>query len=109
MCFQQCPLKSQGMFLPLMIASPDDVKIVEKSISGDGFVGLILTHNENAENPDADDLYRVGTAAKIIKKVNLPDGGVNNTSFLAINTLNPGPSVTWPSRSSMMVSSIPAA
>jgi ATP-dependent Lon protease len=66
-----------GIFAPLMIASPDDIRIVDESLAGDGFIGLVLTRSDEVENPTTDDLYCIGTAAKIIKKINLPDGGIN--------------------------------
>ena len=65
-----------GIFTPLMIDAPEDVKIIEESCDKDGFIGIVLLKNQN-ENPTVSDLYKVGTAARIIKKVNLPDGGVN--------------------------------
>ena len=65
-----------GIFTPLMIDAPEDVKIIEESCDKDGFIGIVLVKNQN-ENPTVSDLYKVGTAARIIKKVNLPDGGVN--------------------------------
>ncbi|MDD6968477.1 MAG: endopeptidase La [Treponema sp.] len=65
-----------GIFTPLMIDAPEDVKIIEESCDKDGFIGIVLVKNQN-ENPSVSDLYKVGTAARIIKKVNLPDGGVN--------------------------------
>ncbi|MDR1210693.1 MAG: endopeptidase La [Spirochaetaceae bacterium] len=65
-----------GIFTPIMIGNPNDVKIIDDAVSGDGIIGLVMQINEN-ENPAIDDLYRVGTAAKIVKKINLPDGGVN--------------------------------
>lgn len=65
-----------GIFTPLMIDTPEDVKIIEESCDKDGFIGIVLLKNQN-ENPTVSDLYKVGTAARIIKKVNLPDGGVN--------------------------------
>lgn len=65
-----------GIFTPLMISAPDDVKVVEEAYEKEGFIGIVMLKND-AEIPCADDLYRIGTAARIIKKVNLPDGGVN--------------------------------
>ena len=65
-----------AIFTPLMIDAPEDVKIIEESCDKDGFIGIVLLKNQN-ENPTVSDLYKVGTAARIIKKVNLPDGGVN--------------------------------
>ncbi len=66
-----------GIFTPLVLPAGKDVEIIEKAIEGDSYIGLLLTKDENTENPSADDLYRVGTVAKIVKKINLPDGGVN--------------------------------
>ncbi len=66
-----------GIFTPLMVASPQDVELVERIMTEHGFLGLVLTRSQDIENPSGDDLYRVGTAAKVIRKVNLPDGGIN--------------------------------
>ena len=65
-----------GIFTPLMISSADDVKVVEEAYEKEGFVGIVMLKNE-ADSPTAADLHKVGTAARIIKKVNLPDGGIN--------------------------------
>ncbi|OHE63399.1 MAG: endopeptidase La, partial [Treponema sp. GWA1_62_8] len=65
-----------GIFTPIMIGNPADVKIVDEAVNGDGLIGLVMLLNET-DSPTIDDLYKVGTAAKIVKKINLPDGGVN--------------------------------
>ncbi|MDR1446430.1 MAG: endopeptidase La [Treponema sp.] len=65
-----------GIFTPIMIGNPVDVKVVEEAVAGNGLIGLVMLLNET-ETPGIGDLYSVGTAAKIVKKINLPDGGVN--------------------------------
>ena len=65
-----------GIFTPLMISSADDVKVVEEAYENEGFIGIVMLKND-AESPTVADLHKVGTAARIIKKVNLPDGGIN--------------------------------
>ena len=65
-----------GIFTPIMIGNPPDVKVIEQAVAGDALIGLVMLHNET-ETPSIADLYTVGTAAKIVKKINLPDGGVN--------------------------------
>ena len=82
-----------GIFTPIMIGNPPDVRVVEEAVSGDGMIGLVMLRNET-DSPSIDDLYRVGTAAKIIKKINLPDGGLNIfistlSRFRIRKTLNP--------------------
>ena len=74
------PLQSRpifpGIFTPLMINAPEDVKVVEKAYEEGGFIGIVMLKNDT-ETPTASDMHRVGTAARILKKVNLPDGGIN--------------------------------
>ncbi len=65
-----------GIFTPLMITSNDDVKVVEEAYENEGFIGIVMLKNDS-ETPSISDLHKVGTAARIIKKVNLPDGGIN--------------------------------
>jgi ATP-dependent Lon protease len=65
-----------GIFTPIMINNPDDVKIIEEAYTGDGFVGICMAKNE-ADPPTLNDLWQVGSVARIIKKINLPDGGLN--------------------------------
>jgi len=65
-----------GIFTPIMIANPPDIQIVEQALTTDGMVGLVLTKDENEEG-QGPNFYSVGTAAKIVKRINLPDGGIN--------------------------------
>lgn len=65
-----------GIFTPLMITASDDARVAEESYAGDGLIGIVMLREET-ESPTADDLHQVGTVARIIKKINLPDGGVN--------------------------------
>ena len=65
-----------GIFTPIMIGNPTDVKVIEDAVAGDSLVGLVMLLND-IEIPSITDLYTVGTVAKIVKKINLPDGGVN--------------------------------
>jgi len=67
-----------GIFSPIMITSQSDIETVEEAMSTTKMVGFLLTRNgEEPHNPTRKDYYDVGTVAKIVKKINLPDGGVN--------------------------------
>ena len=82
-----------GIFTPIMIGNPTDVRVVDEAVSRDGVIGLVLLQQES-DAPSITDLYKVGTAAKIVKKINLPDGGVNIfistiKRFRIKKTLNP--------------------
>jgi ATP-dependent Lon protease len=66
-----------GILTPLMLPTAREADTVEKAIAADSFIGLVLVKTDDVENPAAEDLFEVGTAAKIIRRINLPDGGVN--------------------------------
>lgn len=65
-----------GIFTPFMVNNSDDIKVIEEAAKGEGYIGFVLL-KEDKKNPSAVDLYSVGTVARIIKKINLPDGGLN--------------------------------
>ncbi len=65
-----------GIFTPLMINSPEDAKAIEESYTSDGLIGIVML-KDDVDNPQVSDMHSVGTVARIIKKINLPDGGVN--------------------------------
>lgn len=65
-----------GIFTPVMVNNQEDVKMVEEAYAGDGFLGICMLETENDPH-GVSDLYKVGTVARIIKKINLPDGGLN--------------------------------
>lgn len=74
-----------GVFTPMMIPEGGGVEVVRRALNGDGCVGLVLVRAagsseaapEPPETATGDDLHQVGTAAKIVRKINLPDGGIN--------------------------------
>jgi ATP-dependent Lon protease len=66
-----------GIFLPIMLVNQQDIDAAEKVLNEGGIIGLVLTRSEDVRNPTGSDLYRVGTVGKIVKKINLPDGGIN--------------------------------
>ncbi len=69
-----------GIFTPIMIQDEQDIEVIDKAMNGDSMIGLSLTQ-ESAEVESSEkyelELHRIGTVAKIVKKINLPDGGYN--------------------------------
>lgn len=73
-----------GLVTPLMIAPGPLADTIENLIKRTSYVGLILQKDENLDKVSVENLYEVGTSAKIMKRMKLPDGGVQ----LLINTLS---------------------
>ncbi len=69
-----------GIFTPIMIQEEQDIEVIDKAMNGDSMIGLTLTRSPEEEEPSDKyglELHRIGTVAKIVKKINLPDGGYN--------------------------------
>ena len=76
-----------GMFIPIIIVSDTDMKAVDYILKGNGIVSLFVLRDiflEKVGNKSdkltinyKKDIYSVGVTAKIVKKINLPDGGYN--------------------------------
>ena len=64
------------VLLPLHIFEPRYREMVRDVAAGDELIGMILLRD--AQSPvDGDDVYRVGCAGRMIRKVELPDGRSN--------------------------------
>jgi ATP-dependent Lon protease len=66
-----------GIFTPMVVVSADDIAVVQQAVEGDNMLGLLLVKNETSNQPRGEDLFSVGTVCKIVRKINLPDGGLN--------------------------------
>ncbi len=66
-----------GLFTPLMITTKEDLDVMQHALDGDKHIGLVLTKDEEMDDPTVADLHEVGTVVKILKRINLPDGGMN--------------------------------
>lgn len=75
------PLKSRpiypGILTPLIISKGPFSEIVDKQIEIDSYVALLLMKDDEMDDVRKIDLYTHGTMARVLKKINLPDGGIN--------------------------------
>ncbi len=66
-----------GIVTPLIISHGRFAHSIDKVIQTSRTTGLVLLRNDDDDEIGVNNLYMVGTAAKVLKKINLPDGGVN--------------------------------
>jgi len=66
-----------GIITPLIISYGRFTEVIDKVIHDTRTIGLVLIKDDNKDEIAAGDLYSFGTAAKILKRINLPDGGLN--------------------------------
>ncbi len=63
-----------GVVIPITVGRTKSVKAVKKAYEGDKLVAVFSQLDPITEDPMMDDLYRIGTTAKIIKLLTMPDG-----------------------------------
>jgi ATP-dependent Lon protease len=68
-----------GVVIPITVGRQKSIRLVKNSYRGDRIIGVIAQKNDKTEEPGFDDLYNVGTVARIIKMLVLPDG---NTTII---------------------------
>lgn len=68
-----------GVVLPITVSRKKSVKLVRKAHSGGQVIGVVAQKNTGSDDPTAEDLYDIGTVAKILKMLVLPDG---NTTII---------------------------
>ncbi len=61
-------------FIPLAIGRPKSLRLIEHALRENTLIGVIAQKEGAIDDPDPDDLYKVGTVAKILKVIDLPDG-----------------------------------
>ena len=66
-----------GMMAPLVISKKMFTANLEAVVRENGLVCIMLAKNNEDQKITSQDLYRYGTVAKVLKRVNLPDGDVN--------------------------------
>ncbi|MFI5186375.1 MAG: endopeptidase La [Chitinophagales bacterium] len=64
-----------GVVLPITVGRDKSIKAVNDAYKGDKLIGVIAQKDSNIEDPEKKDLEDVGTIAKIVKLIKMPDGG----------------------------------
>lgn len=64
-----------GVVLPITVGRDKSILAVNDAYKGNKFIGVVAQKDSNQENPEAEDLEHIGTIAKIIKLIKMPDGG----------------------------------
>ncbi|MFO1489024.1 MAG: endopeptidase La [Verrucomicrobiota bacterium] len=65
-----------GMVAPLLVETPQSIKLIDDVVGGDRLLGVILQRNPEAENPSPDEMHEVGCAARLLKMLKFPDNTV---------------------------------
>ncbi len=68
-----------GVVIPITVGRQKSIRLVKKAYKGDRIIGVVAQSNNKVEDPGKDDIYKIGTVARILKMIVLPDG---NTTII---------------------------
>ena len=72
------PLKNTIWFpnvvIPITVGRQKSIEAITKAHSTNKLIGVLSQKDASIESPTADDLFRVGTVAKIVRLLKVPDG-----------------------------------
>lgn len=83
------------MIIPLFVGRQKSIQALEESLSHDRTIILVSQINESVDEPQPEDLNKIGTLVEIVQMLKLPDGtikilveGLNRVKFDSIVTSN---------------------
>ncbi len=63
-----------GIVIPITVGRDKSIKAINKAYENDRIIGVLSQKESQTEDPDTGDLYKVGTVARILKLLKMPDG-----------------------------------
>ncbi len=64
-----------GVVLPITVGRDKSIKAVNDSYKSNKLIGVLAQKDSSIEDPEVKDLCVIGTIAKIVKLIKMPDGG----------------------------------
>ena len=65
-----------GAITPITVGREKSIALVRSVNADNGMLGAVLQRNSEVETPIPDDMYKIGTAAQIIKILEMPNGNL---------------------------------
>jgi ATP-dependent Lon protease len=64
-----------GVVLPITVGRDKSIKAVNDAYKADKLIGVVAQKDSSVEDPAVGDIVSVGTVARIVKLIKMPDGG----------------------------------
>ncbi|MBL8450508.1 MAG: endopeptidase La [Dechloromonas sp.] len=85
------------MVIPLFVGRPKSIKALEVAMESGRSILLVAQKSAAKDEPDAEDLYRIGCMANILQMLKLPDGTVKvlveGTQRAQVEAIDPQPTL----------------
>ena len=63
-----------GVVIPITAGRDKSIKLINDANKGSKVIGVVAQNDESVEDPKFEDVHRVGTVARILKVLKMPDG-----------------------------------
>ena len=65
-----------GVVIPITVGRDKSVTLINDAQNGDKTIGVVAQIDAQIENPSQEDLHPIGTVAKILRTIKMPDGNI---------------------------------
>ena len=65
-----------GVVLPIAVGRKKSQQLVKKAFKDNSLIGVVAQKDAKIENPTLDDLYTIGTTAKVLRILEMPDNSI---------------------------------
>jgi len=63
-----------GVVIPITAGRDASIKLIKDANKGNKTIGVVAQNNETVEEPTIDDIHKIGTVARILRILKMPDG-----------------------------------
>jgi ATP-dependent Lon protease len=65
-----------GVVIPITAGRDKSIKLINDANAGNKIIGVVAQKNEDDEDPTKNDIHTIGTVARILRVLKMPDGNV---------------------------------
>ncbi len=65
-----------GVVIPISAGRDKSIRLINDANNGDKIIGVVAQKNEGDEDPTKNDIHKIGTVAKILRVLKMPDGNI---------------------------------
>jgi ATP-dependent Lon protease len=65
-----------GVVIPISAGRDKSIRLINDANAGNKIIGVVAQKNEGDEDPTKNDIHKIGTVAKILRVLKMPDGNI---------------------------------
>ena len=63
-----------GVVIPITLGRDKSIKLIQDAYKGNKIIGVVSQKDSSVEEPNYEDLFKIGTVAQIVRMLKMPDG-----------------------------------